>query len=84
MKTLIRHPISEGYVDSISLPPLHPNIPDIPSTREELSKPMERRGHNSISRVEGFFDTITMVDIHIYVEDSGVNAGLRVSGESLG
>jgi len=35
---------------------------------------MERRSHDSISRIESFFDTITMMNIHIYVEDSRVYA----------
>lgn len=35
---------------------------------------MERGSHDSIRRVESFFDTITVMDIDIYIQDSGVYA----------
>jgi hypothetical protein len=35
---------------------------------------MEGGSHDSISGVESLFDTITMVNIDIYIKDSGVYA----------
>jgi hypothetical protein len=35
---------------------------------------MEGGSHDSIGRVESLFDTITMMNINIYIKDSGVYA----------
>jgi hypothetical protein len=35
---------------------------------------MKRSSHDSISRIESFFNTITMMNIHIYIQDTRVYA----------
>lgn len=43
---------------------------DVASSREKLTKFVKRAGHNTISSIKGFFDTISMVDVDVYVEHS--------------
>lgn len=33
---------------------------------------MEGKGHDAVGRPEGLLDTVTMVDVNIYVEDAWV------------
>lgn len=47
-------------------------IPHFSSPREELSILVETTRHDSISSIEGLFDSISMMHVDIDVEDSGV------------
>ena len=43
---------------------------DITSAWEEIAISMERYCHDSICAVEGFLDSISMMDIDVNIEDS--------------
>ena len=49
---------------------LFSNIIDMSCTWEIIFKFMERASHDSISKVKGFLNTITMMDINIDIQDS--------------
>lgn len=48
--------------------------PHITRTWEKLSKPMKTRRHHPISSVECLFDAVAVMDIHVNVQDSRVDA----------
>lgn len=50
------------------------NIFDVSSTREEFTVFVERTSHDSIGRVESFFDSISVVNVDVDVEHSRVIA----------
>ena len=54
------------------LPLPHPSIPEFSRSREELSVLVQRDGHDSIGRVEGFLDSVSVVNVDVDVEDSFV------------
>lgn len=58
----------ERDIESIVLAFPVANILQISSSREEVSISVERDCHDSVSAVESFFDTISMVDIDIDIE----------------
>lgn len=55
-----------GVVFSIS----DTDVAKLSSPREVFAIFMEGRGHNAVGRIEGFFDTVTMVDVDVDVEDT--------------
>jgi hypothetical protein len=50
-------------------------VTDLTGPWEEFSVLVETDSHDSIGRIEGFFDTITVVDVDVDVEHSGVISG---------
>lgn len=68
---LVRHvgnTVAHREVDSIMLSLANTDIAQLTSTREVLSILVEGHGHDSVRSIEGFFDTITMMDINVDVE----------------
>lgn len=47
---------------------------NITGAGEELSEAVERARHNTVGRVEGLLDTVTVVDVDVNVEHTGVDA----------
>jgi hypothetical protein len=59
--------ISQGEIDRVVPSFSESDILDVSSSREEFSVFVERTGHDSISRVEGFFDSVSVMNIDIDV-----------------
>ena len=67
---LVRHIIDaifEGKVDGVVLPFAVPDVLDVSRAREVLPVLVEGDRHHTIGGVEGFFYTITMVNININI-----------------
>lgn len=62
--------ISKREVHRIILALSNTDVTKLTSSGKVFSVFMEGDGHNTIGRVEGLFDTITMVDININVQHS--------------
>lgn len=70
--SFISDTIPQREVDRVVPSLSESNIFDISSPGEEFTVLVERTGHDSIGRVEGFFNSISMVNIDVDVEDSRV------------
>jgi hypothetical protein len=66
----IVHTITKREVDSVVFAIADTDVAQFTSTREVLSVLVEGAGHDAIGRVEGFFNTITMVNVDIDVENA--------------
>ena len=78
--------ISEGYVDRVAFSPAHADVlnseseraiprraatyPYIASTREELAKSVKAGRHDSVGGIERLLYAVTMMDVHIDVQDA--------------
>jgi len=60
----------QGNVDSVALSFSFSNVPKVSSSREEIPIPMETHRHHSIRRKESFFNSITVMNINVNIEDS--------------
>ncbi len=71
LESLIRNPVFERDVDRVSLAYTPSSIFLSSRTRKIFSKLVERTRHDTIGRVEGFFDTISVVAVDIDVQNTG-------------
>jgi hypothetical protein len=62
--------IAEWEVDGVILASAYTDIAKLTSTWEILSVLVERAGHDSVGGIEGFFNTITMMNVDVNVEDA--------------
>ena len=62
-------------MNSLPLPLANTVIANFTCTREEFSVLVETDCHDSVRRVESFFNTITVMDVNVDIHDS-----LMVSG----
>lgn len=46
------------------------NIVNVACSREVVLELVERASHDSVSQVKGFLDTVTMMDVDIYIQNS--------------
>jgi hypothetical protein len=69
-KRFVIHTLIKREVDSPVSAFFFSDIFDVASTWEIVFELMEGAGHDSVSEVKGFFDTVTMMDIDINIEDS--------------
>lgn len=66
---LVRDAIAKGVVDSVVLTLADTYISKFTSSRKVLAILVERHGHDAIGSIEGFLNTITVVDIDVDVEN---------------
>lgn len=66
----VRDTVPQWEVDRVVPALSEPNVLDVSGSREELSVFVERASHDSIGRVERFFDSVSVVHVDIDVEDS--------------
>jgi hypothetical protein len=67
---LVGDTIAEWVVDSVVLTGTDADVTKFACSREVLSVLVERHSHDSVGRVEGLLDAITVVDIDVDVEDA--------------
>ncbi len=67
---LIIHAISQGAIHGIELASSSADILQITSSREIFTIFMETDSHDSVSSVESFLHTVTVMDININVENT--------------
>jgi hypothetical protein len=66
--------IAKGEVHSVVLSLTDTNITQFACTREVFTILVERDGHDSVSGVESFLDTIAMMNVNVNVENTGLEA----------
>lgn len=62
--------IAEGEVDGVVLAGTDADVAQLTSTREVFAVLVEGDGHDTVGRIEGLLDTISVVDVNIDVEDA--------------
>ena len=70
LKALVIESLIEWKVDSMVCSWIFANIIDMSCSWEVIFEFMERTGHNSISQIKRLFDSISMMDIYVNVENS--------------
>ncbi|KAI6761402.1 hypothetical protein HG531_001955 [Fusarium graminearum] len=56
-------------IERVILSLANTGIPQLTSTREVLAILVERNSHDTVGGIEGFLNTITVMDVDIDVED---------------
>lgn len=72
--TIVVDAISEREVDRVVLSLADTNISQFASSGEVLAVLVEGDGHDSVGRVKGLLDAITVVDVNVDIEDAFVEA----------
>ena len=68
----IIYSLSQGNIDRVKLARARADLKEVSSSGEEvLSILVEAEGHDPVCEVEGFLDPVSMVDVNIYVENTG-------------
>ena len=70
---LIAHSTLEGNVDTKASSFLGPRFRRMSCTREKVAVLVQRQCHDTICAIKSFFDSISMMDININVQDSCVD-----------
>jgi hypothetical protein len=71
---LIVDTVAEREVDRIVLASADSNVSQLSGPWEVLAVLVEGHGHDSVCRVEGFFNTVAMMDIDVDVENARVES----------
>ena len=66
--------ITEGEVDRVVLALSNADVAKLTGTGEVLAVLVERNSHDTVSCVEGFFNTIAVVNINVNIENSLLEA----------
>mmetsp|Transcript_2964 Transcript_2964/g.8483 ORF Transcript_2964/g.8483 Transcript_2964/m.8483 type:complete len:363 (+) Transcript_2964:45-1133(+) len=69
-EALVIHAIVQRKVNRVVFALVCTNILHITGSREVLAELVERGGHDSVRRVEGFFNSISMVNVNVDVQDA--------------
>lgn len=67
---LVGDSVAEGEVDTVVFAQSDSNVAELARARKVFTVFVERDSHDTVGRVEGFFDTITVVDVNVNVKDA--------------
>jgi hypothetical protein len=67
---LVGNTVSEGEVDGVILATANTNVAKFASTRKVLSVFVERNGHDTVGSVKGLFNTVSVVNVNVDVENT--------------
>lgn len=78
---LVVNAVSERDIDSVTLAFADASVDQVASSRKEVSEFVKRAGHDAVCGVESLFNAISVVDVDVNVEHSGMVAQQLKNGE---
>ena len=79
MVTGIIDTVTQGHIDRVVLALAVANVADVSGPGEKLAELVERHGHDSVGRVEGFLDAVSVMHVNVNVQDSIVISMKKVN-----